>query len=116
MTRTEAIKTETARYLFYCGAAATARDLHCDADTVEAWLRRAHIARLAVDRLRFPYVAPRVAPPAPEMGARVTVRYADGPLTGVVFGRFHRANVLHYLVEITPTFTVCVPASLLTLA
>lgn len=115
MTRTEAIETETRRYLFYCGAAATARDLHCDADTVEAWLRRAHIARLAVDRLRFPYVSP-AAPAVPEMGARVTVRYADGPLTGVVFGRFSRANVLHYLVEISPTFTVFVPASLLTLA
>lgn len=97
MTRTEAIKTETERYL----AAVEAHNT-----------RRAHIHRLALDRVRFPYVAP----PAPEMGARVTVQYEDGPLTGVVFGRFHRANVLHFLVEISPTFTVCVPASLLTLA
>lgn len=62
MTRTEAIVIETRRYLSNVRWAGAARRDFNDTGNEQAaadaalHTRRAHIHRLAVDRLRFPYV------------------------------------------------------------
>ena len=56
MTQQEAVKTEMQRYWRACENAAYARELFMP-QLAARWEHRAHIHRLALDRVRYPYVS-----------------------------------------------------------